>query len=147
VGVGVGVSEPVSVWVLVAPVGVDGFALDIQAVREVLAAPLLTALPTAPDALVGVTNVRGEIVPVFDTAALLGLPPVGAGTHVVVVATLLGPAGLVATGLPERAELGDPAGPAESAAAVGRFHAGRRIVTLLDHDALLAPARTGGWSP
>ena len=41
-------------------------------VREVVAAPTLTRLVTAPSIVLGLFNLRGEIVALLDTAALLG---------------------------------------------------------------------------
>jgi len=61
----------VSLLTLLVPVGADWYALDMASVREVVAFPLLTRVPTAPAALLGLFNLRGEIVPLFDTAALL----------------------------------------------------------------------------
>ena len=58
---------------LLLPVGNDLYAVDMAVAREVVASPEIQPLPTAPATVVGVFNLRGEIVPVFDTAMLLGL--------------------------------------------------------------------------
>lgn len=89
------------------PVGADWYALDVHAVGEVVAHPAVTAVPAAPPALLGLLNLSGEIVPLFDTAALLGLGPMPAGPFATVVRTTKGPAGLSVSGAPEPAELGD----------------------------------------
>ena len=69
------------------PVGPDWYAIDIARVREVVDAPMLAGMPTAPPTLLGVFNLRGEIVPLFDTAALLGLGSVATGSHAAVVSS------------------------------------------------------------
>lgn len=53
-------------------VGGAPLAIDLAAVREVLAGLPVTRLPSAPEALRGVVNVRGTIVPVLDVAVRLG---------------------------------------------------------------------------
>ena len=129
---------------LLTPVGPDWYAIGMASVREVVAAPGLAVVPTAPAQVLGLFNLRGEIVPLFDTSALLGL---GGGTtteFAVVVFTPAGPAGRAATGAPEAVELAEPIGGAEIAGGVGSYAVGGRVATLLDVDVLLAPAHTGG---
>lgn len=61
-----------------------GFAL--QDVREVLPAAEATALPHAPEVVLGLVNLRGEPLPVLDLRARLGLPvrSLHPGDHVLV---------------------------------------------------------------
>jgi purine-binding chemotaxis protein CheW len=126
--------------VLVLPVGADRYALPITAVREVTARPHITPLPTAPPGVVGVCNLRGEIVPLFDTAATQGLGSAGDAPFAVVVDTPFGPAGLAVTGMPASAVLGEPVGPSESPSALGAYACGEAVVTLLDVNVLFQPA-------
>ena len=58
---------------LLLPVGTDRYAVPVSDVREVLVAPRITALPTAPACFRSLINVRGEVVPLLDTAKLLGI--------------------------------------------------------------------------
>ena len=129
---------------LLFPVGQDLHALDMTWVREVVAAPMVTKVPTAPGTVLGLFNLRGDIVPLFDTAALLGLGTVESGTFAAVVESSRGLAGLVATGIPESVELGEPIGPTETEGTIAAYATGARIATLLDVNALLAPARIAG---
>ncbi len=46
--------------------GDEQYALDIACVREVLRVPSITHVPQMPDFVLGVVNVRGNILPVFD---------------------------------------------------------------------------------
>jgi purine-binding chemotaxis protein CheW len=125
------------------PVGPDWYAIEMAKVREVVASPVLAGVPTAPPTLLGVFNLRGDIVPLFDTAALLGIGRVPPSSHVTVVETALGAAGLVASAMPESVELGEPTGVTESPGTVASYTLGSRVATLLDVDILLGPARIG----
>ncbi len=57
--------------------GGERYALDAAVVREVLPFTDYTALPGVPPHVVGVTNLRGEILAVFDLRLLFGLPDRG----------------------------------------------------------------------
>ncbi len=128
---------------LLVPLGADWYAFDVRAVREVVVEPRVTGLPTVAAVVVGVFNLRGDIVPLFDTAALLGLGVRPSCPFAVVVETALGLAGLVAGGVPEAVSLGAPTGPSDLDGTAGSYLVGTRVVTLLDVDVLLAPARVG----
>jgi len=60
---------------------VDGlhFGLSVEHVQEVLRYQQLTAVPCAPDAVLGLINLRGQIVTALDLRCRLGLPPRPAG--------------------------------------------------------------------
>ncbi len=124
------------------PVGEDWYALDAQSVREVIAWPPVTALPHAPDTVLGLFNLRGEIVPLFDTAALLRLGRPAAWPFAAVVRTGLGPAGLSVSGIPESVELGEPA-PSDEPDAEATYAIGARVATFVDVDGLLG---VPGWT-
>src|SRR2546429_8217408 len=75
--------------VLVVRVGPGEFALPIEQVTEVLWMVELTPVPEGPPWLLGLVNVRGEVIPVVDLRTRLGLPagPVGLSTPLVIVST------------------------------------------------------------
>lgn len=52
----------------------ERYALDADVVREVLPFTDFTGLPGVPPYVIGVTNLRGEILVVFDLRILFGLP-------------------------------------------------------------------------
>jgi len=54
--------------------GEELFAINVAQVREVLELPLITKVPTAPDYMRGVVNVRGKAIPVVDLRLKFGLP-------------------------------------------------------------------------
>jgi purine-binding chemotaxis protein CheW len=124
-------------------VGLDLYAVPMDAVREVVRAPVLTKLPTAPALILGLFNLRGEIVPLLDTPALMGLGRLPDWSFVAVVRSSVGPAGLAATALPETVALGEPVGASESRATAGTYAAGQGLAVLLKVEELLG-ASLGG---
>ena len=128
---------------LVFPVDAEWYGVDMRSVREVAAAPAVTPLPTAPPHVLGVFNLRGEIIPLFDAVAALGLGSGRVLSFAVVTETALGPAGLCATDVPECAELGAAVVGSESPGVLGVHALDRRLVTVLDVEAVLAPLGEG----
>ncbi len=60
--------------VVVCRVGSQRFALPVAAVRQVVAAPPVSRLPGAPEAVQGIANVHGTLVTTLSAPRLLGLP-------------------------------------------------------------------------
>lgn len=67
------VQETYDSWVTVR-VSARSLALPVTHVREILRLPELTRVPNAPRPVAGIMNLRGHVLPVVDTQALLGLP-------------------------------------------------------------------------
>jgi len=128
---------------ILLPVGADLYAVPIESVREILAAPAVAQLVTAPASVLGLVNVRGEIVPLLDTAALLGVGTVGNAPFAAVLHTAHGPAALASTGFPQRAELGPPTGSSELPGTAGTYGLGQRVAVMLDPAVLLGIERAG----
>lgn len=78
---------------------VDGemFGVDVKDVQEVLMAQEVTPVPLAPAHIVGLTNLRGQILPALDLRTRLGIAPRadGASSSNLVVKTAEGPVSLV----------------------------------------------------
>ncbi|TFC05103.1 chemotaxis protein CheW [Cryobacterium mannosilyticum] len=132
--------------VVLVPVGEDLFAVSIDRVSQVVAAPSLTRLVTAPSHVLGLFNLRGQIVPLLDTAALLGLPAGQPPMFAVVLQSRQGLVALTATAFPRRAGLGDPVGPSDLPGTAGTYRVEESVVVRLDPDLLLArdrPLRAG----
>jgi purine-binding chemotaxis protein CheW len=55
--------------------GDELFALNVSQVREVLEVSHVTKVPTAPEYMRGLVNVRGKAIPVVDLRVRFGLPP------------------------------------------------------------------------
>lgn len=66
--------------------GPQQYGLPIEAVREVVRLPSLTALAGAPPTLCGLLNLRGSYLPVLDGRALVGEPShCDLGSQIIVV--------------------------------------------------------------
>ncbi len=57
-------------------VGQESFGIDIMNVQEIIRTPSITLIPQAPDYVEGVTNLRGNILPVIDTRIKFGMEKV-----------------------------------------------------------------------
>ena len=122
------------------------FATDIMAVREIRGWTASVALPHAPDYMLGMINLRGQILPVIDFAARLGLPASPPNAASVVVVCELGDqlVGLLVEAVcdivavePEQVQPTPELGAAEVAEFVrGLINTADGIVTLLSLDAL-----------
>lgn len=124
---------------VIFPIGEDRYAVPTSAVREIVANPHPTRLPNAPAALLGVFNLRGEVIPVFDTAAVLGIGEVVGAPVAVVINTTVGAAALVASGLPMFVVLESELGPSELRGTLGIFRVDDGVAVMLDVEALLVP--------
>ena len=61
--------------------GGEGYALEVMRVQEVLDVPALTEVPGSPKCLLGVINLRGHVVPVYDLRIPFGLKGEPDRTH------------------------------------------------------------------
>jgi purine-binding chemotaxis protein CheW len=55
-------------------IGEEMFGIGIHNIKEIVRYPKITSVPRAPDYLQGLTNLRGNILPVIDARIRLGLP-------------------------------------------------------------------------
>ncbi len=55
--------------------GGQSFSIDITDVREIRRWSPVTPLPHAPPEVLGVMNLRGSVIPIYDLAARFGLTP------------------------------------------------------------------------
>ncbi|MGB8459968.1 MAG: chemotaxis protein CheW, partial [Candidatus Acidiferrum sp.] len=54
-------------------IGNETYGVRIGAVREIVRVPEITAVPSAPDTVEGVINLRGKIIPVMDLRKRFGI--------------------------------------------------------------------------
>jgi chemotaxis signal transduction protein len=127
--------------VLLLPVGEELYAVPMDSFREVIAAPRVSKLPTAPEEILGLVNVRGEIMPIFDIARLLGSGSTTATPYAAVVEVDDGRAALAVTAAPQSASLGEQVADATQPMARGIHRQGDRLATLLDIATALAAVR------
>lgn len=64
-----------SLRVVTLHLGEDVFCVEIDCVQEVLVEFPMTRVPLGPTAIVGLINLRGQVVTVFDLRRILGYPP------------------------------------------------------------------------
>jgi len=133
--------------------GSEEYGVGVERVREVLRAPRITEVPRAPAHVLGVVNVRGDVIAVIDPRRRLSVAsePGREPSRIVVCESADGPAGLLVDAVADVVRL-DPAaieprppsftGPAsEAIAGIGRED--DRLLILLDLDVLLRGAAEG----
>lgn len=121
------------------PVDDEFYAVPVPWVREVVAAPEVTPLPTSPALFLGLFNLRGEIVPLLDTANLVRGGTMGTVAFAVVLLGTFGTAALGASAFPRWAVLDVPLGRSDHYGTAGVFGVGDALAVLIDPAALLAP--------
>ena len=89
-------------------VGTGRFALPVESVREISRLGAISPVPGAGDVVLGVRNLRGQVLPVFDLAALLGVAA-GQPTRIVVAEEGGHRAGLAIDAVTDVADDGSPA--------------------------------------
>jgi purine-binding chemotaxis protein CheW len=124
---------------LLLPVADEMYAVELSALRAVVGEPRIFPIPTAPRGVLGAMNLRGEIVAVLDTAALLGIGRVESVDFVAVIDHPAGAIALAGEGRPVTTQLGQQVAPADLAGTAGTFAVDSGVATLLDVRALLTP--------
>jgi len=137
-------------------------ALPIDRVFEIADVPRITAVPNLPPWVLGVANLRGDVLAVIDLCAFVGLTPVEPGdrrSRLLVVRAAPGPAGEIAAGLcvdqvegmatvPRRelAPPGEPIGDRLAALLVGVLVGDGRGLAAFDLDRFLASPELRAWA-
>jgi purine-binding chemotaxis protein CheW len=130
------------------------FGLDIGSVREITRVTDISRIPEAPSFILGVTNLRGQIIPVVDMARQFDLPPqdkLPESARIVVTELNGQTVGMLVDEVPEVLKI--PAENIEPAPeliqteirkdfikGVGKIET--RIIVLLDLEKVLAPHET-----
>jgi purine-binding chemotaxis protein CheW len=123
---------------LLLPIGDDVYAVRADSVREVVKDPRFTELATAQDSVVGLINLRGEIVPLLDTARLLGIGSRPDAEFAVIVESDRGLAAFATTAYPSTADLLEPIEASELPATTGIYEVAGRPIVLLDPSRLVS---------
>ncbi|MBI5142463.1 MAG: purine-binding chemotaxis protein CheW [Nitrospirae bacterium] len=71
----------------------ETFALEISRVKEVLEYTSITRVPRTPDFMLGVINLRGNVVPVVDMRVKFGIPQVEKTVNTCIIITEVSIAG------------------------------------------------------
>jgi purine-binding chemotaxis protein CheW len=127
-------------------IGGEEYGLDILRVQEIIRLQHLTRVPNAPDAIDGVMNLRGKIIPVITLRKRFGLEPIPADkqTRIVVVEIQGAVLGFIVDSVSEVLRIpGDTVEPPpllgkvtqDYVSAVGKID--ERLLILLDIDRLM----------
>jgi chemotaxis signal transduction protein len=119
------------------------FAVDVTDAREVVVLDTTTPVPGAPAAVIGVMNLRGNVLPVVEARPLLGLPAHTRSDRALVLADGPRRAAVVIEGVVGLTALeGAPPRAADGELTVGELTVDTGgCATLLDARALLAAIR------
>jgi purine-binding chemotaxis protein CheW len=128
--------------------GRESYAIEAKYVHQILPYPPVTAVPRTPEFLLGVSNLRGEILAVFDLNRLFGLGPRhgGAASRMIVLGEAQAQFGFVADAV-EQVKILDPADLASPEALFGLIRpeavlgVASDALMVLDGKALLADER------
>lgn len=128
------------------------YALDIQAVQEIVRMQAITSIPGADTWVEGITNLRGRVVPVIDLRTRCGVPAgeYTSETRIVVVSSSTGMVGLIVDAVSEVLRIpGDQVEPPSAIVTVpensylrGVAKLEDRLVSLVDLEGVL-PSTTG----
>jgi purine-binding chemotaxis protein CheW len=117
----------------------EHYALPVEHVLEVAEPGDLAPVPGAPAQIVGVCNLRGQVVPVISLATLLGLPDEEEPGRIVVAELDARQAGLAVESVLDVGDLPGSSEPTESPYLSGAALIDGTLVGLLDVDAILSP--------
>ena len=124
--------------VLIIPVNSEFYAVPMDSVRQVLRRAEVTPVPLPPPGLLGVINVRGEILPLLDTGVLTGSGALTATPYSVLVHTETELVALAAANMPITADFDEPVAAGTRSGEKGVYSSGGRLVVLLDLEELVA---------
>ncbi len=120
----------------------EHYGVDIHAVEGIIQMQAIAPVPNTPAFVEGVTNLRGEVLPVVDLRKRFGLPesPITKDTRIVVAEVEQGKVGLIVDAVNEvlrlPAEAVEPASrlmaTLDSASVIGIAKLSDRLVILLD---------------
>jgi purine-binding chemotaxis protein CheW len=119
-------------------VGGEEYAFPVAAVREVAELDDVVPVPGAGSAVLGVRNLRGQVLPVLDLAALLEIPRADAPTKLVVVEGASGQAGVAVDAIVGVSTLPAATEAVESSSLAGATLDDGALVATVRVDALLA---------
>jgi chemotaxis signal transduction protein len=121
----------VSVYVRLR-VAAEAYAIPVGNVREITPLGELTAVPGTVPEVLGVRNLRGQILPVADLALILGLPGSTAPALLLVAEAGGLQAGLAVDAVSAVSELAGPAGAAGPGLLTGSVLAGGDLIGFID---------------
>lgn len=125
-------------------VGDENFALPVSQVLEVADLGLLAPVPGAPASVLGVRNLRGQVLPVIDLATVLGLERTSPAEKLVITEYEGWRAGLAIDEVTDVAELPGPVQENDSPLLAGSTLADGELVGIVDVAAVFATVAGAG---
>jgi purine-binding chemotaxis protein CheW len=122
------------------------FAVPMTTVHQVLRYPVVTRVPLSPTGLMGLLNIRGEIVALLDTGVLTATGPLREPPFAVLVSGEKEMVALAAEDLPVAADLDKPVGPGTQPGELGVYSSGGRLVVLVDIEELVKSRLDLKWA-
>jgi purine-binding chemotaxis protein CheW len=122
----------------------EQYALPVEHVKEVVETGELAPVPGAPDSVLGLRNLAGDIVPALDLAAMLGIQRQASPARLVIVERDGRPAGLAVNKVLDVGHLAGESHEHESPYLAASVLVGDAMVGVLDLDALLEKLSAAG---
>lgn len=95
-------------------VGAESYAVGVEHVLEVAELGEIAPVPGAPEVVLGVRNLRGQVLPVFELASVLGIAREGIAQSLLVIEHDGSRAGFAIDEVADVGVLAAPSEPAES---------------------------------
>jgi purine-binding chemotaxis protein CheW len=124
-------------------VGAESFALPVTQVLEVAELGELAPVPGAPPSVLGVRNLRGQVLPVIDLAAVLGTTGSNRADKLVIAEEAGRRAGLA---IDQVTDVGDLAGPmqeSDSPFLSGSTLTNGELIGIVDVEGVFAAVESG----
>jgi chemotaxis signal transduction protein len=118
--------------------GGEHYALPVEEVLEIAELGQVTPVPGAPSGVLGVRNLRGQVIPVIDLATMLGLSSDDGNERIVVAEDSGRRAALAVTATVDVGELGAATEEVESSYLSGAILVDGALVGIVDVPAVLA---------
>jgi purine-binding chemotaxis protein CheW len=123
--------------------GGEHYALPVGGVREIARLGQITPVPGAPAAVLGIWNLRGDVMAALDLATLLGLEPDAEPSRILVAEDGELRAGLTVESVLDVGSLPESLEPTDSEYLSGVVLIERTPVGVIDLAAVLGAAATG----
>ncbi len=124
-------------------VGNESFALPVGQVLEVADLGQLAPVPGAPPSILGVRNLRGQVLPVIDLAAVLGTAHSDSAAKLVIAEEAGRRAGLAIDQVTDVGELTGPLQETDSPFLAGSTLAEGELVGIVDIGGVFAAVERG----
>jgi purine-binding chemotaxis protein CheW len=128
-------------------VGSESYALPVAQVLEVADLGELAPVPGAPPAVLGVRNLRGQVLPVLDLASVLGTAGGAHADKLIITEEAGRRAGLAIDEVTDVGELGGPVQKTDSPFLRGSTLVEGDLVGLVDIEVVFATVERGVEAP